>query len=61
MRLFIAVNFNPSTLSHLTTLGDELRSRAERGNGFCERMGFTSRPDLVYRNKALVELERIDT
>lgn len=35
--------------------------RNERGNGFWERMGFTPRPDLVYRNKALVELERIDT
>ena len=35
--------------------------RNERGNGFWERMGFTTRPDLVYRNKALIELERIDT
>jgi len=35
--------------------------RNERGNGFWERMGFTARPDLVYRNKALVELERMDT
>ena len=33
----------------------------ERGNGFWERMGFTQRPDLVYRNKTLVELKRIDT
>lgn len=32
MRLFIAVKFNPSTLSRLTELRDELRSRAERGN-----------------------------
>ena len=35
--------------------------RNERGNGFWERMGFTPRPDLVYRNKALVKPERIDT
>jgi ribosomal protein S18 acetylase RimI-like enzyme len=35
--------------------------RNERGNGFWERMGFAPRPDLVYRDKALVELERIDT
>jgi len=35
--------------------------RNERGNGFWERMGFITRPDLIYRNKALVELERIDT
>jgi ribosomal protein S18 acetylase RimI-like enzyme len=33
----------------------------EHGNGFWERMGFTSRPDLVYRNRSLVEMERIDT
>lgn len=35
--------------------------RNERGNGFWERMGFTPRPDLIYRNKALIEFERIDT
>ena len=35
--------------------------RNERGNGFWERLGFSSRPDLVYRNKALAELRRIDT
>ena len=35
--------------------------RNERGNGFWERLGFTDRPDLVYRNKALVDLRRIDT
>jgi len=33
----------------------------ERGNGFWDRVGFTKRPDLVYRNKELVKLERIDT
>ena len=30
----------------------------ERGNGFWERMGFTKRPDLVYRNKQLTEREK---
>ena len=35
--------------------------RNERGNSFWERMGFSVRPDLVYRNKALIELERMDT
>ena len=35
--------------------------RNERGNGFWELMGFSTRPDLVYRNKALIELERVDT
>ena len=31
------------------------------GNEFWEKMGFTSRNDLIYRNKALVKIERIDT
>lgn len=31
------------------------------GNDFWERKGFVMRPDLIYRNKALAELERIDT
>jgi ribosomal protein S18 acetylase RimI-like enzyme len=35
--------------------------RNEGGNAFWEHLGFTARPDLNYRNKALVELERIDT
>jgi len=35
--------------------------RNERGNGFWERMGFSVRTDIVYRNKALLEMERIDT
>lgn len=35
--------------------------RNEGGNAFWEHMGFTARPDLVYRNMALAELERVDT
>lgn len=31
------------------------------GNAFWESMGFTPRGDLVYRNKALTEMIRIDT
>lgn len=31
------------------------------GNLFWESMGFTSREDLVYRNKTLTEMTRIDT
>lgn len=31
------------------------------GNAFWEKMGFSSRDDLVYRNKAVAELKRIDT
>lgn len=33
----------------------------EDGNAFWEKQGFTEREDLVYRNKSLDELIRIDT
>lgn len=33
----------------------------EAGNAFWERMGFTVREDLNYRNRALAEMTRIDT
>lgn len=36
-------------------------SRNETGNLFWERQGFTRREDLVYRNKSITELVRIDT
>ena len=35
--------------------------RNESGNAFWEKMGFSARGDLVYRNKTLVQMERIDT
>ncbi len=35
--------------------------RNEKGNAFWEKMGFTTRADLVYRNRSLTELVRIDT
>ncbi|MBR7064277.1 MAG: GNAT family N-acetyltransferase [Treponema sp.] len=35
--------------------------RNEDGNAFWEKVGFTVRDDLVYRNKAIAELVRIDT
>lgn len=33
----------------------------ESGNAFWEKMGFTVRDDLNYRNRALSEMKRIDT
>ena len=36
-------------------------ARNEAGNGFWEKLGFTTREDLVYRNRALAEMVRIDT
>ena len=35
--------------------------RNEIGNGFWESLGFTVRDDLIYRDKALTEIVRIDT
>lgn len=35
--------------------------RNEAGNAFWEKMGFTRREDLVYRNRSLREMVRIDT
>lgn len=36
-------------------------SNNETGNRFWEKQGFTVRDDLQYRNKAILELTRIDT
>ena len=36
-------------------------AKNESGNAFWERLGFTARGDLVYRNKAIADLTRIDT
>lgn len=35
--------------------------RNQSGNDFWEKLGFTVRDDLVYRNKSIVEMVRIDT
>ncbi len=35
--------------------------RNKTGNALWESQGFTVRDDLVYRNKTLVDIERIDT
>ena len=35
--------------------------RNENGNAFWERLGFTVREDLIYRNKSIKEMIRIDT
>lgn len=36
-------------------------SRNGGGNAFWEKMGFSARGDLVYRNRALVDMVRMDT
>ena len=59
-----------SLLDHaMTALNDEginkvalvVFERNETGNAFWENRGFTIRSDLVYRNKNINSLERIDT
>ena len=36
-------------------------ARNEGGNAFWESLGFTTRPDIVYRNRTLREMKRFDT
>lgn len=36
-------------------------NKNEQGNSFWEKMGFERREDLVYRNRAITEMVRIDT
>lgn len=48
-------------LEGITKVALVVFEKNERGNGFWERMGFAPRADLVYRNRALVNLQRIDT
>lgn len=36
-------------------------ARNEKGNAFWKKMGFTQRPDLIYRNRTLADMVRIDT
>lgn len=36
-------------------------SKNTDGNAFWEKCGFTSREDLIYRNKSITEMVRIDT
>jgi len=62
----IAKKLVDSALSALETEGISKAAlvvfkRNTIGNGFWEHIGFTDREDLVYRNKNIRELERIDT
>ena len=62
----IAKNLVDTAMSALQNIGIHkvalvVFDRNEIGNDFWEKMGFTARDDLIYRNKALAELVRIDT
>lgn len=53
MKALKSLNINKVALVVFTKNSD--------GNAFWEKIGFTSREDLVYRNKAITEIIRIDT
>ena len=62
----IAGKLVDSAMNELSALGINkvalvVFDRNETGNAFWESQGFTVRNDLVYRNKALAEIVRIDT
>ena len=62
----IATKLVDATMAALKTNGINkvalvVYDRNKDGNAFWEKVGFTVREDLVYRNKAIAELVRIDT
>lgn len=62
----IATKLVKEALSALKELGINktalvVFSKNSDGNAFWEKMGFSSREDLVYRNKIITEMIRIDT
>lgn len=62
----IARSLVESALTELKSLGINktalvVFARYETGNKFWEKLGFTVRDDLVYRNMSLTEMKRIDT
>lgn len=62
----IATDLVNETMRALKSLGINktalvVFSKNSDGNAFWEKIGFTSREDLVYRNKAITEMIRIDT
>lgn len=62
----IAGKLVDTAMDELTVLGINkvalvVFDRNEAGNAFWESQGFTVRNDLIYRNKALTDIVRIDT
>lgn len=65
-RMGIAGKMVDEAMNELSTLGINKAAlvvfdRNSAGNAFWETQGFTVRDDLIYRNKALTEIVRIDT
>ena len=62
----VAKSLVDTTLSAVENLGINkvalvVFSRNQIGNDFWEKMGFTTREDIIYRNKTIKEFVRIDT
>ncbi|MGN0319056.1 MAG: GNAT family N-acetyltransferase [Lachnospira sp.] len=62
----VATKLVDSAMKELSALGINkvalvVFDRNDTGNAFWESQGFTVREDLVYRNKALTDIVRIDT
>ena len=65
-RMGIAGKLVDKAMNELSALGINKAAlvvfdRNSAGNAFWETQGFTVRDDLIYRNKALTEIVRIDT
>lgn len=52
---------NMNILFHESVIALVVFERNADGNAFWEKQGFTRREDLIYRNKALSCITRIDT
>lgn len=46
---------------HINKVNLVVFAHNETGNAFWEKMGFTQRPDLTYRNRTLTDMIRMDT
>ena len=62
----IGTNLVEKALNSLKNLGITkvalvVFDRNETGNTFWEKQGFSKREDLIYRNKTIIEMVRIDT
>ena len=60
-KLLVDVAMTELSLLGITKVALVVFDKNETGNAFWESQGFTVRNDLVYRNKALAEITRIDT
>lgn len=60
-RLLVSAAMNALEKEGINKVALLVFARNEGGNAFWEKMGFDIRTDVVYRNKCICELKRIDT